>query len=167
MFPSMRCRFCTAQKTGAIDKLIRNLYPAKQEAQILSVTGERREESPRRRKLPEFELHDRLTAGNRQVFSYRPVLDWTVGKVWQTIKDSHIPPHPAYTEYGNERLSCALCVFACDKDLRNGALDRPDLAERYLEVERRTGFLFRHKKSLREILYGNPNQLLLSFAEAG
>lgn len=162
MFPSMCCRFCTGLKTGAIDKLIRNLCPAREEAKILSVTGERREESPKRRKLTEYEPH-RLTAGNRQVFHYRPVLDWSVGKVWQTISDSHIPAHPAYTEYGNDRLSCALCVFACDKDLRNGAIDRPDLAERYLEVERKSGFLFRHKKSLQEILYGNPNQLLLPF----
>ncbi len=157
-FPSMACRFCTRLKTNAIDKLIRQLYPAKQESKILSVTGERREESTHRAKLIEYERHD-LTAGNRQVFHFRPILDWSVGKVWRTIRDSRIPAHPAYTEFGNDRLSCALCVLACEKDIRNGAMARPDLAERYLALERRTGFTFRHKRSLKDILnYKNEQE---------
>ena len=65
---------------------------------------------------------------------------------------NHLLIHPAYTEYGNDRLSCALCVFACDKDLRNGAMNRPDLAERYMKVEEKSGFTFRYKHSLKEIL---------------
>ena len=154
MFPSMSCRFCTSLKTSAIEKFVRSLYPAKKECKILSVTGERREESPHRAKLCEFEIHHTLTAGKRQVFHYRPILDWNVAKVWDTINKSGIPPHPAYTEFGNERLSCALCMFACEKDLRNGAKNRPDLAQRYLEVERRTGFTFRYKQSLKDILSG-------------
>jgi 3'-phosphoadenosine 5'-phosphosulfate sulfotransferase (PAPS reductase)/FAD synthetase len=151
-FPSMQCRFCTGLKTDAIEKLIRNLFPFKQESKILSITGERREESTHRAKLDEFCVHKELTAGNRQVFCYRPIIDWKVGKVWDRIKTSGLPPHPAYTEYGNERLSCAICVFACYKDIWNGAIVRPDLVERYLEVERKTGFLFRHKQSLASIL---------------
>jgi 3'-phosphoadenosine 5'-phosphosulfate sulfotransferase (PAPS reductase)/FAD synthetase len=151
-FPSMKCRYCTALKTSAIDKFIRQLFPARgNEAQVLSITGERAEESDRRAKLPVFEPHKTLTAGNRQVFHYRPIHDWKVGKVWDRIRNSGITPHPAYA-LGNERLSCALCVFACDQDLWNGAANRPDLAERYLEVERKTGFLFRHKQSLASIL---------------
>lgn len=156
MFPSMKCRFCTRLKTGAIDKFIRNLYPANQESRILSVTGERREESPHRRKLAEFEPHP-LTAGKRKVFHCRPILDWTLEKVWQTIQASGIAPHPAYTEYGNERLSCALCVFGCEKDLQNGAEVRPDLARRYMAVEERTGFTFRNKQSLKQILTHGGN----------
>ena len=34
-----------------------------------------------------------------------------------------------------------------------GALNRPDLAERYLKVERESGFLFREKRSLQQILH--------------
>ena len=52
-----------------------------------------------------------------------------------------------------------LCVFfACNQDLRNGALNRPDLAERYLKVERESGFLFREKRSLQEILYPRTDE---------
>lgn len=152
-FPSMKCRYCTALKTGAIEKFIRQLYTAKIESKILSITGERAEESPKRAKLPVFEPHKTLTAGNRQVFHYRPIHDWSTGKVWDKIRASGISYHPAY-DLGNERLSCALCVFACDNDLRNGAANRPDLAERYLEVERKSGFTFRYKRSLKEILTG-------------
>ncbi|MBR4663346.1 MAG: phosphoadenosine phosphosulfate reductase family protein [Lentisphaeria bacterium] len=155
MFPSMKCRFCTRLKTGAIDKFIRNIYPANKESKILSVTGERREESPHRQKLADFEPHPVLTAGKRQVFQYRPILEWSLEKVWQTIHESGIQPHPAYEEYGNERLSCALCVFGCEKDLRNGAKVRPDLAKRYLAIEQRTGFTFRYGQSLHDILTGN------------
>ena len=157
-FPSMRCRFCTSIKTGAIDKLIRKYNPFRQESKVLCVTGERREESPKRSKLAEFEVHKTLTAGKRQVFRYRPLLDWKEGQIWDAIKKSGIPAHPAYTEYGNERLSCALCIFACDQDLRNGAMNRPDLAERYLKVERESGFLFREKRSLRQILYPRTDE---------
>ena len=99
-----------------------------------------------------------MTAGNRQVFRYRPLLDWKEHQIWDAINKSRIPAHPAYTEYGNERLSCALCIFACDQDLRNGALNRPDLAERYLKVERESGFLFREKRSLQEILYPRTDE---------
>lgn len=155
-FPSMQCRFCTSIKTGAIDKLIRHLCPFRNEAMILSVTGERREESRYRAKLVEYEPH-KLTAGNRKVFHYRPILDWKESQIWDAVRQSEIAPHPAYTEFGNERLSCALCVFACDRDLRNGARNRPDLAERYLQIEQKTGFLFRAKKSLRDILYPQKN----------
>lgn len=151
-FPSMKCRWCTALKTSAIEKFIRHQYPAKQKSKILSITGERREESSHRAQLSEFELHKHLSAGQRQVFCYRPILNWNLRKVWQNIYENNLPIHPAYTEYGNKRLSCALCVFACDKDLQNGAKNRPDLAERYMRIEEETGFTFRYKHSLKNIL---------------
>ena len=150
-FPDLRRRFCTSLKTEAIDKWIRQLFPAKETAKILSVTGERREESAHRAKLAEFERCERLSAGNREAFHYRPMLDYVTGKIWTAIRKSGLPHHPAY-DLGNCRLSCALCVFACDRDLRNGARDRPDLARRYLELEEKTGFLFRCNRSLKDIL---------------
>lgn len=61
----MRRRFCTSLKTSAIDKLLRKFFPATASSKILSVTGERREESSHRAKLSEFEPCTRLTAGQR------------------------------------------------------------------------------------------------------
>ena len=152
-FPDMRRRFCTSLKTSAIDKLLRKFFPATAPSKILSVTGERREESSHRAKLSEFEPCTRLTAGQRQVFHYRPILDYELGEVWEIIRQSGLLHHPAY-DMGNERLSCALCIFACNRDLWNGARDRPDLKERYLRLEEQTGFTFRHKESLKQILAG-------------
>ena len=37
-------------------------------------------------------------------------------------------------------------------------MNRPDLAERYLKVERESGFLFREKRSLQEILYPRTDE---------
>ena len=33
-------------------------------------------------------------------------------------------------------------------------MNRPDLAERYMKVEEKSGFTFRYKRSLKEILRG-------------
>jgi hypothetical protein len=43
-------------------------------------------------------------------------------------------------------------MLASEGDIRRGAEARPDLAARFLRIERETGFTFRHKKSLSEIL---------------
>lgn len=81
-FPSVACRFCMSQKTGSLDKTIRHLAPARErECQILSITGERREESSHQAKLEEFELNEKLTAGNREVWNYCPILNYKIGKM--------------------------------------------------------------------------------------
>ena len=66
-WPSPKLRYCTAHcKVNPIDKVIRNEWSFKGSARILSVTGERREESPHRAKLPEIQPDKRLTAGRRR-----------------------------------------------------------------------------------------------------
>lgn len=153
-WPSPAQRYCTSHcKTDPISKVVRGEFPAAMGASVLVVTGERREESAHRRKLPESEVDARLSAGTRKVTKYRPILDMTLDQVWRHISESGLPRHVAY-DRGNERLSCALCVMATENDLRNGADARPDLAERFLRIERETGFTFRHKKSLADILKG-------------
>jgi len=63
------------------------------------------------------------------------------------------PAHPAYV-YGNERLSCALCILANDNDLRNGARHQPDLAAHYIHLEEVGGATFKNGRSLTDILNG-------------
>lgn len=151
-WPSPAQRYCTSDcKRNPIDKVIRAKFPASMGDSVLSVTGERREESAHRSKLSEIEIDPRLSAGTRRVTRYRPILDMKIDQVWRHIRESGLPRHVAY-DRGNERLSCALCVMATEKDLRNGAEARPDLAERFLRIERETGFTFLHKKSLAQIL---------------
>lgn len=152
-WPSATCRYCTSDcKRNPIQKDIRHEFPALQDkCSILQVTGERRQESRHRAKLPEFDTNKGLTTARRNVINWRPILDYTLDEVWNCIKATGLPRHVAY-DRGNERLSCALCVLATENDIRNGAAARPDLVERFLKIERETGHTFRHKKSLAQIL---------------
>jgi 3'-phosphoadenosine 5'-phosphosulfate sulfotransferase (PAPS reductase)/FAD synthetase len=151
-WPSPAQRYCTSDcKRAPIEKAVRASFPAKLGKSILTVTGERRQESAHRAKLSEVEPDKTLTAGYRSVTKWRPILDYTEEHVWSHIRATGIPRHIAY-DLGNKRLSCAMCIMACEQDIRNGANARPDLAEMFLRIERETGFSFMHKKSLETIL---------------
>ncbi len=151
-WPSAKCRYCTSDcKVAPIAKYIRNKYIFKEECRILMVSGERREESPHRKTLPEFEVDTNLTAGYRKVFRYRPILDMTKKEVWSSIYASKLRWHPAYSK-GNDRVSCAICIFANATDIRNGAEDRPDLAEEFLKFEQESNHTFRYRQTLASIL---------------
>lgn len=151
-WPSAKCRYCTSDcKRNPIWKVIRNRFPAKSHASILSVTGERRQESSHRAKLNAIDDNVTLTAGSRTVRNWRPILDYTIDDVWRHIAATGLPRHIAY-DRGNERLSCAICVLAKEGDIRNGADECPELASHLLRIERDTGHTFRNKKSLAEIL---------------
>lgn len=153
-WPSSACRYCTSDcKRDPIHKVVRGLFPQTPDGPVLSVTGERRQESAHRAKLPFMEEVKRLRTAKRTVMGWRPILDWSLDEVWADITASGLPRHVAY-DRGNERLSCALCVLAKDADIRNGALECPELALRYLALERETGFTFKNGKSLKQILEG-------------
>jgi 3'-phosphoadenosine 5'-phosphosulfate sulfotransferase (PAPS reductase)/FAD synthetase len=155
-WPSPKQRYCTSDcKRTPIESAVRAEFSAALGKNIMVVTGERREESAHRAKLPEMDPDARLTAGLRTVTKYRPILNYTLAQVWAHIAATGLPRHVAY-DRGNDRLSCALCVLASDGDIRRGAEARPDLSERFLRIERETGFTFRHKKSLAQIL-SSPN----------
>ena len=147
MWPSMACRYCTSDcKRAAVDKAVRE-----HTGNILVVTGERREESRKRALLEETGPLSRLSTKDRIVTSFRPMLGFTEQDVWRIIGASGLRHHPAY-DYGNERVSCALCVLASENDLRIGAEHHPDLAERYLRMEKKIGHTFRSGKRLKDTL---------------
>ena len=58
--------------------------------------------------------------------------------------------HPAYV-FGNERLSCALCILASVSDLCNGRKHNPELFNRYVELEKTSGYTFRDGFSLLDL----------------
>ena len=88
-WPSAACRYCTSDcKRNPIQKEIRHLFDNKQPNKVLMVTGERREESPRRAKYEELIPVTALRAGRREVLNWRPILDYPVGQVWSTITTS-------------------------------------------------------------------------------
>lgn len=158
-WPSSACRYCTSDcKRAPIQKTVRVAFPAGTGASVLSVTGERRQESPHRAKLPEIDNNKALTVGGRTVTNYRPILDYTLEQVWAHIAGTGIPRHVAY-DRGNARLSCAICILATEGDIRRGAEARPDLAEHFLRIERETGQTFKHKRSLADILAAGNTEI--------
>ena len=154
-WPSMDCRYCTSDcKRNPIHKVVRAQFPlpeGRKLVRVLSVTGERRQESTGRAKLPVFNTEKALATGFREVVAYRPILDFRVEDVWATIAGTGLPRHVAYDK-GNERLSCALCMLAKPGDIRNGARECPELAEHYLRIERETGHTFKNRQTLASIL---------------
>lgn len=110
-------------------------------------------------------------SGGRLVLDWLPIHDRSVGWVWEMIGSSeddisrrrHLyrtgereqaldgwPGHPAYV-FGNERLSCALCILASMNDLRNGKEHHPELYQIYIDLEQRSGYTFRDGFSLLEL----------------
>jgi len=98
-----------------------------------------------------------------------PIFNFTIGDVWGTFdckeidliqaQESYLhdgivptwwPFHPAYV-YGNERVSCAICVLASENDIRNGAKHNPELFQTLVGMEQKSGMTFRKNFSLQSI----------------
>jgi len=105
----LRVRWCSSTlKIDVGASAIRHDHRFKRGGKVLLVTGERRDESPNRRKYASVERH-RASNLRRRVDQWRPVLDWTVEDVWSRMEIAGIQGHPAYEWYG--RVSCAWCIF--------------------------------------------------------
>lgn len=61
------------------------------------------------------------------------------------------PAHRAYVR-GNERLSCSICVLACNPDMVNGARYNPEAAFDLLELELAGGKTIKQYTSMAEIM---------------
>ena len=58
--------------------------------------------------------------------------------------------HPAYV-YGNERVSCSICILGSLNDIKNGARHNPKALARLRAIEQRSGFTFRQGLSLTDL----------------
>ena len=105
----------------------------------VNCTGIRAEESPARRRRQAWSLDRRLSKAGRTVYNWLPIHDWTTEDVFGEIAAAGQEPFWAYAA-GNKRLSCVFCIMGCSRDLANGKRLRPELYERYLELERETGY---------------------------
>ena len=101
-WPSSQARYCTSdQKTSQVVKLMTRLADAHRAAgntrplRILNCLGLRADESPARAKKKS--LHrDTASNGRREVTRWLPIFTWTAEQVWDTIRRSGVPYHPAY-----------------------------------------------------------------------
>lgn len=151
-WPSPAQRTCTSDlKRGPIHKVIRRVMKERGATIGINCTGMRAQESNARAKLVEFEESKLLCNKSRTCYEWRPILDWDVEQVWDIIKRAGQEPFWAYAD-GNERLSCMFCILGSDNDLRHAARVNPELAAKYVAMEKKTGYTMFHKHSLESVI---------------
>ena len=139
-WPSAATRQCTSDlKRGPIKREVRRYADAHDFTTIVECMGLRAEESPARAKHVAWKRNDRETNSKRTWIEYLPIHAWTTAEVFDSIAQAGQQPHPAYAN-GNQRLSCVFCILASKNDLRNGAKHNPELLQRYIDLEERTGY---------------------------
>jgi 3'-phosphoadenosine 5'-phosphosulfate sulfotransferase (PAPS reductase)/FAD synthetase len=156
MFPSPTARFCTADhKRTQCWKVLtalaeRSRRDGVRRVRILNCLGLRAEESPARARRPPFSFDERCSNGRRHVDTWLPLHGWSVAQVWQRIRASGVPHHPAY-DLGMPRLSCCFCIFSPRSALLLAGKHNPELLAEYVRVEREVGHRFRKELPLAEI----------------
>lgn len=157
-WPSSQARFCTSdQKTAQVAKLMTALAKEHREAnpgagpiKILNCLGIRAQESVARAKKTAFGPDRPASNGRRTVDRWLPIFDWSEELVWETIRRSGLPWHPAY-DAGMPRLSCAFCVLSGRRELILAARLNPALVQDYVALEDEVGHTFRKDMSIRSI----------------
>lgn len=169
MWPDAARRWCTSDfKRGPILKLVtalvgevnaRGLVPWSKPlkragigpVRVLNCMGIRAAESPSRARKPPFARNERASSGRRTVDTWYPIFSWSETEVWDRVRASGAPVHPAYA-LGMARASCSLCILSSKKNLVRAAQLRPALARDYARVEAAIGHDFRRDLPMREIL---------------
>jgi len=156
-WPSSTARFCTSDhKRGPVRTLLTGLTTETRTAGkttpaiIVNCLGLRSEESPSRAKRPAWQLDLQASNGRRRVYQWLPIHRWTTAQVWDRIRASGVPHHPAY-DLGMPRLSCCFCIFAPRAALILAGRHNPELLAEYVEVEKEIGHRFRVNLSLVEV----------------
>ena len=155
-WPDMKNRWCTAYlKTGITDKWIRQ-NRAMLGNKVLFVSGERRDESKGRAKLPEIEYHS-TTLKTKRVADftchwYRPCLDYEKGKMFEQGKELHLEPHFCYEYLG--RCSCMGCMFMSDEHAQENMKRYPEQMKKFVDAEIKLSHTWKKNRSLEEIWNG-------------
>lgn len=167
-WPSSATRQCTSDlKRGPIAREARRFAAAEGFNLVVNCMGFRSEESPARAKRAVVSEVTRNCTKTRQWFDFLPIQEWSAQDVFQAIADAGQEPHRAYdarlidgtwTTFGNDRLSCVFCIMASARDIANGARAYPELAQRYMELEQRTGYtMHMSRKPLMQLIdEGSP-----------
>lgn len=138
-FPSPSNRQCTSDlKRDPIAKKVRHLCNERGYKKVLNCMGLRAEESPARKKKNPFRLNKRQTNSKRTWYEWLPIHELTTAEVFQAIKDAGQVPFWTYSE-GLTRKSCSFCIMSSKDDLCIAARLRPDLLEKYDQLERKHG----------------------------
>lgn len=149
-WPDSNNRWCTSYlKTDITNKWIRQNRLALGE-RVLFLTGERRDESPRRAKLPAMQVHSTTLKttrkGNFLCHWHRPVLDYEKGKMFERGRTLGIEPHPCYEYLG--RCSCIACVLMPDKNAIENMKRYPERFRQLIQLELKHSHTWKRRTSL-------------------
>ena len=149
-WPSLKQRYCTSDfKRGPGGRVVTEVCKGIK-GSVLYVFGFRAEESPSRKKKQVLTLNKPQTTKSRLVYDWLPIHNWSVEKVWQTIKENNLPYHPAY-DLGMPRLSCVFCVFSPFDALVIADKANPELLNQYVDTESEIGHSFKDGKRISEV----------------
>ena len=156
-WPSPGTRQCTSDlKRGPIQKFIRHAMKERGATLAVNCVGLRAAESSSRAKRDPWTLNKALSKAGRAVYDWLPIHEFPDSHVFDTIKRAGQKPFWAYAA-GNKRLSCMFCIMGCQSDLENAARHNPELAEKYIALEQKTGYSMFHGESLAEKLAKRSN----------
>lgn len=133
----LRTRWCSAILKIDVSTAAVNNDPRLKDANVLVVTGERRQESNNRSRYSTVDEH-KSTTQKRRVDQWRAIIDWREEKVWAIIEQYRVRPHPAYY-LGWGRVSCLSCIFGNPNQWASVKAIDPALFQKILNYERKFG----------------------------
>lgn len=149
-------------KSAVVRSNLKRRFPGQD---IINAVGIRAQESRSRAKMPVYKKDSLLTTKKSAGYTWNAILDWPVEDVFKIISEHTVALHPAYTEYGMSRVSCAFCVLASGADLQ-AATTCPDnlaLYHELVDLEITSAFSFQSNRWLGDV---NP-ELLSERQQAG
>jgi 3'-phosphoadenosine 5'-phosphosulfate sulfotransferase (PAPS reductase)/FAD synthetase len=153
-WPSSATRQCTSDlKRGPCQREVRRYAKRHGFRFVVNCMGLRAEESSARAKRPTWDRSASQSVAGRAWFEWLPIHALTTAEVFATIAGAGQTPHAAYAA-GNERLSCVFCILGSANDARVGAIHRPELYARYVELEQRTGYTVHQSRKSLPVLTG-------------
>lgn len=120
----------------------------------LFITGERAQESAKRAKYNEFEIHKTDNRDGKRVVRHvdhwRPVLKWSEEEVWEIIERHNVRAHPAYF-LGFGRCSCAGCIFGSPNQWKTLSEINPELFNELADTEEDLDHTIDNEETVREM----------------
>ena len=124
-FPSTKARFCTQElKMNPTIAFVKNLMV---NADVVSWSGERAEESIARANKPEKE--EWLKGENSTAYIYRPILRWKEHECFEMLQKHGIKPNPLYAQ-GFNRVGCFPCMMCRKAEIKRIADLYPEVIEK-------------------------------------
>jgi DNA sulfur modification protein DndC len=138
-FPDPQRRQCTSDlKRGPLEKLIRSISRERNNKLIVNCMGMRAQESPGRSKKTVFKLNEGNSVAGREWYDWLPIHKMTTDQVFSTIEKAGQKPFWVYAA-GMTRKSCCFCIMASRNDLQVASELRPELKQKYIDLQKEIG----------------------------